>query len=71
MRLWLALALIIGLAACTGRERAANAPTADAGLAEAVIVAEPAVEGAPDKAAVARCLPGPDDGIGGTGCPVE
>ncbi|MCB6177754.1 hypothetical protein LHP98_06370 [Rhodobacter sp. Har01] len=37
-------------------------------LAESEVATEPAYAAAPDRGS---CLPGDDDGIGGTGCPVD
>jgi hypothetical protein len=53
--------LALSLAACA---------TPEAVVLEEPIVAEVAVEAAPS-AKVEECVPGEDDGIGGTGCSVD
>ena len=68
------LIVIMCLAGCTAKNHDPLQPEPDARAADvavdAIIVGEPSVVAAEPTAAL-RCLPGDDDGIGGTGCPVD
>ncbi len=46
-------------------------PREDAVLAEGAVMAEPTVVQAAPKSKINECVPGEDDGIGGTGCSTD
>ncbi|SFR55728.1 hypothetical protein [Litoreibacter janthinus] len=65
MKRIVAAAMLLALAGCA-------VPQAEVGAAEVVLAEPMVIETAPaPKTKIENCVPGEDDGIGGTGCSVD
>lgn len=70
MRGWAGCVALLMLAGCAGTDPDETLANETEAAPEAVVVAEPAGIAA-ERSDVVNCVPGDDDGIGGTGCQTD